>query len=48
MDLRVLGAVEAVSDVQKHVLVDKIVARFGPDLSGRHFALLGTVVQTED
>jgi UDPglucose 6-dehydrogenase len=41
MDLRVLGAVEAVNDAQKHVLVDKIVARFGPDLSGRRFAIWG-------
>jgi UDPglucose 6-dehydrogenase len=41
MDLRLLGAVEAVNDAQKHVLVDKIVARFGPDLSGRRFAIWG-------
>jgi UDPglucose 6-dehydrogenase len=40
-DLRLLGAVEAVNDAQKHVLVDKIVARFGPDLSGRRFAIWG-------
>ena len=30
LDLRVLGAVEAVNDSQKHVLVDKIVAVSGP------------------
>jgi UDPglucose 6-dehydrogenase len=41
VDLRVLGAVEAVNDAQKHVLVDKIVQRFGPDLSGRRFAMWG-------
>jgi UDPglucose 6-dehydrogenase len=41
VDLRVLGAVEAVNDAQKHVLVDKVVARFGPDLSGRRFAIWG-------
>jgi UDPglucose 6-dehydrogenase len=39
--LRVLGAVEAANDAQKRVLVDKIVARFGHDLSGRRFALWG-------
>jgi len=41
IELRVLGAVERVNDAQKHVLVDKIIARFGADLSGRHFALWG-------
>jgi UDPglucose 6-dehydrogenase len=41
MDLRVLGAVEAINDAQKHVLVDKIVALFGADLSGRRFAIWG-------
>jgi UDPglucose 6-dehydrogenase len=41
MSLKVLGAVEAVNEVQKQTLVDKIVARFGPDLSGRRFALWG-------
>ncbi len=39
--LLVLGAVEAVNERQKHVLVDKIVARFGADLNGRRFALWG-------
>ena len=39
--LRLLAAVEAVNDAQKHVLVDKIVARFGADLAGRRFALWG-------
>ena len=39
--LLVLGAVEAANETQKHVLVDKIVARFGNDLSGRRFALWG-------
>jgi UDPglucose 6-dehydrogenase len=41
MDLRVLGAVEAINESQKHVLVDKIIARFGPDLTGRRFAIWG-------
>ncbi|WP_439536810.1 UDP-glucose dehydrogenase family protein [Methyloversatilis sp.] len=39
--LRVLQAVEDANDAQKRVLVDKIVARFGEDLSGRRFALWG-------
>jgi len=39
--LRVLEAVEAVNAAQKSVLVDKIVRRFGPDLTGRTFALWG-------
>jgi UDPglucose 6-dehydrogenase len=39
--LRILGAVEAVNDAQKLRLVEKIVARLGPDLSGRRFALWG-------
>jgi UDPglucose 6-dehydrogenase len=39
--LRVLEAVEAVNDEQKHVLANKVLAHFGPDLSGRTFALWG-------
>jgi len=39
--LRVIAAAEAVNDAQKLVLVEKIVARFGKDLSGRKFALWG-------
>jgi UDPglucose 6-dehydrogenase len=39
--LKVLGAVEAANETQKRVLVDKIVARFGEDLSQRRFALWG-------
>jgi UDPglucose 6-dehydrogenase len=41
MSLRVLGAVEAVNEAQKQTLVDKLVTRFGADLSGRRFALWG-------
>ncbi|WP_431263462.1 UDP-glucose dehydrogenase family protein [Roseateles chitinivorans] len=40
-DLKVLNAVEEANDRQKLVLVDKVVARFGPDLSGKRFALWG-------
>ena len=39
--LRVLNAVEEANDRQKLVLVDKVKARFGADLKGRHFALWG-------
>ncbi len=39
--LRVIAAVEAVNDAQKQVLVEKIVGRFGEDLSGRRFAVWG-------
>lgn len=40
-DLLILRAVEAVNNNQKHVLGKKIVARFGEDLGGRHFAMWG-------
>jgi len=39
--LNVLSAVECANDDQKHVLTRKIKARFGADLSGRHFTLWG-------
>ena len=39
--LKVLGAVEAANEAQKRVLVDKIIARFGDDLSRCRFALWG-------
>ena len=39
--LGVLEAVEAANDRQKHVLVDKVVARYGDNLQGRTFALWG-------
>ncbi len=39
--LRVLDAVEKANDIQKGVLVRKLVARFGDDLSGRRFAFWG-------
>ena len=40
-DLKVLDAVEAANDVQKHVVAAKIKQHFGDDLSGKHFALWG-------
>jgi UDPglucose 6-dehydrogenase len=41
LDLKLLGAVEAVNRRQKQVLLDKITARFGKDLKGKRFALWG-------
>ena len=41
MALGLLQAVEDANERQKHVLVDKITARFGDDLSGRTFAVWG-------
>jgi len=41
LELGVLGAVHDANERQKHVLADKIVARFGSDLSGRQFAMWG-------
>jgi UDPglucose 6-dehydrogenase len=48
--MQVLQAVEAANERQKHVLVDKIVARFGENLSGKRFALWGLAFkpQTDD
>jgi UDPglucose 6-dehydrogenase len=39
--LKVLTAVEAANNAQKHVLGEKIKTRFGADLKGLHFALWG-------
>ena len=39
--LRVMAAVEQANEAQKHVLGDKIKARFGKDLKGRRFAIWG-------
>ena len=39
--LRLLAAVELVNEGQKHVLSKKILARFGPSLKGRCFAVWG-------
>ena len=40
-DLKVLNAVEAANDIQKHVLTQKIKNYFGNSLAGKHFALWG-------
>jgi UDPglucose 6-dehydrogenase len=39
--LKVLQAVEDANDAQKLVLVEKVVKRFGADLTGKHFAVWG-------
>ena len=39
--LRLLAAVDAVNEAQKNVLAAKVRARFGPDLSGKRFAVWG-------
>ena len=41
VDLPILVAVHAVNEAQKRRLPEKVVARFGPDLAGRRFALWG-------
>jgi UDPglucose 6-dehydrogenase len=41
VELGLLKAVEAANERQKHLLVDKVEARFGADLSGRTFAVWG-------
>ena len=41
VELRVLQAVEAANERQKHLLVEKVVARFGEDLRDRRFAVWG-------
>lgn len=40
-ELELLSAVESVNDKQKLVLADKVIARFGADLSGKRFAMWG-------
>jgi UDPglucose 6-dehydrogenase len=39
--MRVIDAVETANEAQKHLLLAKITARFGSDLSGMRFALWG-------
>jgi len=40
-DLKILQAVEVVNEAQKTILIEKIVKRFGNDLTGLRFALWG-------
>ena len=39
--MRVIDAVEAANEAQKHLLLSKIISRFGSNLSGLRFALWG-------
>jgi UDPglucose 6-dehydrogenase len=39
--LRILQSVEAVNEFQKYALVNKIIQRYGPDLTGKTFAMWG-------
>lgn len=50
LDARVLTAVEEVNKEQKRILVDKLINRFGRDLSGKCFAIWGLAFkpQTDD
>ncbi len=41
LELKILNAVESVNQRQKSVLLEKIIQRFGADLSGHQFALWG-------
>ena len=40
-DASILEAVEAVNEKQKYLLINRVKARFGDDLNGRHFAVWG-------
>ncbi len=40
-DLKILQSVEAANEIQKSALVNKIIERYGSDLSGKTFALWG-------
>jgi len=47
VDLSIIRAVDTANEVQKSVLVRKIHARFGEDLSGRRFAVWGLAFKPE-
>jgi UDPglucose 6-dehydrogenase len=47
IELQVLQAVERANERQKHVLVDKVISRFGPDLNGRQFGVWGLAFKPE-
>jgi UDPglucose 6-dehydrogenase len=40
-DLKILQSVEAANEIQKSTLVNKIIGRYGSDLSGKTFAMWG-------
>ena len=41
IEMKIAAAVEEVNDEQKHVISDRIAAKYGEDLSGKTFALWG-------
>mgnify|MGYP001481526448 FL=1 len=45
--LRILQAVEDVNEDQKLVMVNKVMAQFGQDLTGKHFAMWGLSFKPE-
>jgi len=47
VDLKVLKAVQAANERQKGVLADKVVRRFGEDLTGRRFAIWGLAFKAD-
>lgn len=47
VDLGIVRAVEHANEVQKQVLAEKVIARFGPSLSGRRVALWGLAFKPE-
>jgi UDPglucose 6-dehydrogenase len=49
-DTALLDAVERINEGQKHVLLERVLRRFGSDLSDRHFAIWGLSFkpQTDD
>jgi UDPglucose 6-dehydrogenase len=46
-DAKLIGAVEAVNEAQKMVIANKVVSRFGKDLSGKTFAVWGLAFKPE-
>ncbi len=46
-ELKILAAVDAVNERQKELLVEKVVGRFGEDLSGHKFTLWGLAFKPE-
>jgi len=46
-DAKLIGAVEAVNEAQKMVIANKVVSRFGTDLSGKTFAVWGLAFKPE-
>ena len=41
MEFPLLNAVEVVNERQKHLLVEKVVTKYGPSLAGRRFSIWG-------